>query len=471
MGIEEYKIGSLFLAVLYGLPGYLVIHVVSKFCFVKSRSFSGFTFQLLSAVVLSTALLYFYNPVINFTDDIFKSEFLSKYITLSIGTQRLTPDFKEKLFTTIFENPQGSSSSEVISFLLIKMNCFAVIVGALLAFLINSIKGLAFREAKSIPKFLIYLEFFMRKPYDLIKPLCIRSTFIQATNRIFNTPLPSNHITKFLSPIYKFFVFLFVLMSVIFVIALFFTFYILHLSLELLSIFIYYSLRLFQHPAEGLFESLKFKNRKSIPIVEILGSNNILSKGKYLTFQPKNSEDISSITITNVMQYSKRKGQIFFLRGQRDLYEFPDFDSKMTISTDTIIDFNVRYLHLNDDSWELSIVDLESIKNQLWYLRVFLMEKKYTFAFRNFNAYIDWQYSMEFFSELLELLEKIYPSIIERYHLSRLFDDFMKYLHTYRIRCRQGLSSLSQSEQERVKSARQTLAKQIKVMRKKLKNY
>ena len=139
---------------------------------------------------------------------------------------------------------------------------------------------------------------------------------------------------------------------------------------------------------------------------------------------------------------------------------------------DQIQDFNVRYLRSNDNNWELNIVDLESVDNQLWYLRIFLVENKYNFSLKNFNAYINWVYSIEFFSQLLQLLEETYPNKTQKYHLSRLFSEYRKYLNYYRIRTKIEIDDLDNEEEKiRIRKSRKLLAIQMRQMKLQLKGY
>tara|TARA_B100001248_G_scaffold262012_1_gene255541 strand:+ start:731 stop:2161 length:1431 start_codon:yes stop_codon:yes gene_type:complete len=476
MGYEEYKIGNLFLAILFGLPGFFIIHILSKFCFIKSRSFSGFTLQLLSAVVISTSILFLYTPLID------AIEFITG---IDCNVTRISPDFRKQILKAIFVKP-SENVENIIPLLLINLNIFAITFGSLLAMSINIIRGLAFKEMTFILPVIIQAEYWLR---TLTIPLRKLQNYTQnnfardVLNKVFdikcmNKPIAAIRIALsflnklILSPLYKLSVIILVATLLLFIFLILIAIFIINFASERLSILIHYFLRLFQHPAESLFESLEFKKRKNIPIVEILGANNILSKGKYLSFQPKNAEDISSITITNIIQYSKKEGINFFQRGHREVYEFPDFTSKMTIPMDQIQDFNVRYLRSNDNNWELNIVDLESVDNQLWYLRIFLVENKYNFSLKNFNAYINWVYSIEFFSQLLQLLEETYPNKTQKYHLSRLFSEYRKYLNYYRIRTKIEIDDLDNEEEKiRIRKSRKLLAIQMRQMKLQLKGY
>lgn len=173
---------------------------------------------------------------------------------------------------------------------------------------------------------------------------------------------------------------------------------------------LYKVLNLFKHPLhETLF---KYQVEFRTPIVEIRTKENYLLKGILKSFSPLSSQELYTITISSVVQYHLQnpKKSMHFSRKTRSLYEFENPQSELTIFSSNILDFNVWYLSVLDETWKFEINKLEDIKNQLWYFKILINQNKLAFSAKNLDVKVNYKLAFQFARELINLITEEYSN-------------------------------------------------------------
>lgn len=184
------------------------------------------------------------------------------------------------------------------------------------------------------------------------------------------------------------------------------------LFFELAAYMYFMAFRLFSPPSGDIFRS--FSKRISIPIIEIKCEDGIILKGRLLDYMPDSQGQISNISISHVMQYSKDKDESLFLAGKRKAYIFPHFSSQLVIPYSKVKDFNIWYLPSDEFGAYFSIKTDDQLERQAWYLKLYLHYNKASFNFAK-----DWKFSVstelapKFCMRLIDVLEENYIPKLE----------------------------------------------------------
>jgi hypothetical protein len=484
-------IGSLLLAVLFGLPGFLFIQVLAKFCFSSARSRQGLTFQFHASFITSTIILYvFDSDYIHTRLGPFLKYLFSIGINLPVNyvTFLTTSSFNEVLLGYIFQTKNinisaSSDLSNVVVTLVFVVTIFAITCSLVLGIFIKTLEWYSKADFSDIfATFFEIICFCLKKTGLLSKKKKTKKQISakkyhnenilkqQLNNKKNIAPKYKNWIHIFYKKIIEYlpllFFLLFLITVVLLVIGLMLIPIILALLSELVLLTFHKLLSILRHPCEQIFEPHNFGFRVGVPIIEIRSCDSHINKGRLVSFQPKNSEELLNVTITNVIQYNKAVGSSFFDRTNRQVYEFPNRNSRLTIPSDEIKDINVSYLRLKDFDWHFKIVDVASIKNQLWYLKIILEKHKARFKFSKFKVWIDSQFAPIFFHELLLLLEASYSYFFYGYKLKALTNQLRYYFRPYRLDIKKRYCSLNEEEQREVDRAKSALATTLWRMRK-----
>lgn len=186
-------------------------------------------------------------------------------------------------------------------------------------------------------------------------------------------------------------------------------------------------INIFSHPAEKLFY-LNGPDQYKVCIVEILNQNSVLVKGQFVSFEPKNQDEIGALTIKNVIQYSKPDTVPFFLRKSRTTNEFTNKDSQLTVPITEIKNFNAWTLDQHGYQLAFAIIDQDSVTNFFWYLKILIQNNKYDYNFSRIKPQIAVDQIPIFFNLLLELIESEYSDSIFYYKRISLYNEYRSLL-------------------------------------------
>jgi len=483
--VEELKTGSLLLAALFGLPGFVFLHILAKFCFSSARFYGGKTFQVIASFIFSTIIIYIFDsslvhphiPELLHILNPFGFQPSDEYIKFLTDTQ-----LNQGLFGYIFLNKKPVQLSYLVATLVFVVSTFAVFCSIAVAVVIGFLE---WYSKSDLSDFFVasyhFASFILRKfcsffVTDKMRKRRLRHLLdgTKQANRFefLNAKLGWKNFF-YLIPI-KIVEGISFLVFFIVVLVLAFGILILLSTLNLISegiLYIFHKwLDMFRHPCEKIFEPYKFSARVGVPLVEILSSENRINKGRLVAFQPKNSEELLSVTITNVIQYNKASETPFFDRSDRHVYEFPDRNSRLTIGSESIKDINVGHMRYTDFDWQFKILDAGSIRNQLWYLKLILERHKARFGFDKFSAWIDSRFALLFFLELLQLIENAYSFFFYKYKLRKLVNQLRFYLRPYRLNLKQTFAGFTPDEQQEIAKSRSALAAALWKVRTKIRN-
>jgi len=135
-------------------------------------------------------------------------------------------------------------------------------------------------------------------------------------------------------------------------------------ALKAVAYVLFQFVSLFHHPHFTTF--FKFNRRFDIPVVEVKLDDNTLCKGVFVKFEPMNRNEISSISIKNVIQYKVTEDGKNFDRENRVVYPFGNTEAILTIPSQSIVDFNVWHLKLSTFGWPNFIDNDNQFKNLVW---------------------------------------------------------------------------------------------------------
>lgn len=185
-------------------------------------------------------------------------------------------------------------------------------------------------------------------------------------------------------------------------------------------------LSLFKHPAERHFYSSTHNSKDYTCIAEILDSTETLYKGRFLTFDPRNADQLELITIDHVIQYKKITDAVFFKRGTRIVNSFVNEKSKFSIQFQDIKNINIWFLDHSSFNLDLPVTNEDSLNNYIWYLSLILSFHRASFTLEKIKPQISVNMIPIFFIKFLILLEHHYSGNFYGYKKRRLLFEFTK---------------------------------------------
>jgi len=471
--LEDIKLGSLILAALFGLPGFVFVLIITKYSFKTSRISSGTTIQLLFSIIVSTFLVGIFDWQI-FRDFLVKLLFGNATVGPLQEAEYFLRNtkFSGYMLEALFNNKAPQDIRNILTYYFVYIGTFSVILALLVSAFLNFLLWCSKASYSRVIIGIFYsAEFIGRK---LGKAIGSTLQFLRkkyaAIEKKYCEKFPLfNFIVKVIKNVFSFlngllFV-LVVILFVLFVILLLATLFSLNVFSELILWLYHKALSLFQHPWEQAFEPIEFNLRSGIPMVEIFTEAEKINKGVFKSFFPKNSEEISSVTISRVIQYTKEEKFDFFDRETRRVYEFPNKNSLLTISAEQIKDINVTYLRYVDFGWSFKITSPSSVVNQIWYLRLILENHKGEFEFNKFNAWIDPKYAPVFFLEILRLIDQNYSTFPYGYKRKRLVIELVKIWSNYKKALKKDILLLTDDEKSELAKSKSAFASYLNVMR------
>jgi nucleoid-associated protein YgaU len=215
--------------------------------------------------------------------------------------------------------------------------------------------------------------------------------------------------------------------------------------------------RLFRHPWDEVFYSFRFRKRHVI--VEARVGERILYKGLYVGFKPTSTDEIGSITLTNVLQYTKIDPIHSFEVENRRAYVFEHFEGRLTIPKKEISDLHVWHFKSSEFDVRANITNEASMRNKLWYLRLILASDKAYFDMESLNFEVDYKWSLVFSKELLWLIHDNYKGWYFRPKFREVFRHYAEALRRDIARIRQGKSDISATDyQELMRQKKELVA-------------
>ncbi|WP_413289291.1 hypothetical protein [Bdellovibrio sp. HCB337] len=484
--MDDLKVGSLILAALFGLPGYLFVQILTKYSFKTSRPGASKTVLLLASFVGSTVLVCLFDS--EQVRHIISEIFFKRYSPFDVQTESQylfsTTRFSTELLDALFKNQTPRNINTLLVSYLAYLTTFSVVLAVLLSICLNFLTGFS---KLSFDGYIIGFIHFVEYTFRKIKRACTtekakkhklnQKLGLAASQGSQSTRQNLGHWRGRIIAIYqtlgKGINLILAGTFLILVVSFFILFLLMIWGSQFLAwvidilLFVYHrAMSLFRHPSEEIFEPIRFKERSGVPIVEVYTHNEKINKGIFVSFLPKSSEEIGSITLRSVIQYSKDNQKHFFDRSSRKVYEFPNRYSLYTIGSESFHDLNVSYLKYKDFEWNFKITGPASIINQRWYLRIILEEHRCLFDFNKFNAWVDVRFAPHFFLEILKLLDQSFPRFYHVYKLKTLTYDMLDIWRQYRKDLKQKITTFSPKEQEDILKAQRELASYLWKMRK-----
>jgi len=470
----DFSFEKIIILAIFLLPGYVFLLTVSRHCFPGGRLFAGKTIQFFAAVILSAfVFLTFDQNMIrtniadvlssqdslnttfsNIVEQLKNKPLLQSTLEYLLAPEAKNFDFsKNKVLSPHKILAQKENEINLISYLIKVIVLFVAPFSWLFATFVTAFFAVGnFLMKTQWSKLFFWTYYLITWIGDkifvqrwLINPLLWgRRKLVEHIISLL-VRCPRNVVIYLIRPFFKIkqMCDLFILLVLLVAFISLTMFFVLSLLPVEIIFYIYYRLmRLFSPASSDILTT--FNKRYSIPILEILNDKGFVLKGRYEGMLPDEKGQIMSLTLSNVIQYAPKDPLKPLSSNDRNVYIFPHFDSKLTVLSSAMRDFNIWYLPQDIFQAFFMVKTLDDLERLSWYLTLFLRSHKVTFDFpKEWSFTVSADLAPKFCLRILEILRENYspkksslkPFILRRklQSLLRKFRPvFFKYLKEYK---------------------------------------
>jgi len=470
----ELNFATLLLATTYALPGFLFISLILRYCFPTGGIGARRSIILLAALICSTGLIALlqWGPV-NLV-----AQWIAQKSWIQIFFSKDYRDFLQGKvsFTKILDAFSDLGTKENSNHLTTASSFTANLSLILIAIVtpIGALAGIAAILSIKLVQALtrIHWNTWVGNIYTVFNlVLFLTSNFIHFVTRVLALLFGVEKIRRFRKwadypiKILKNILYSVAIIPVLFLFLVLLAFTLVNIILEIVLWLFDKIFFLFRHPWEAVF--YRFGLRENHVIVEIRVGETILYKGVYVGFEPLNEVEVDSITITNVLQYTKKSPAGTFELNNRNAYIFEHAGGRLTISKAEISDFHVWHFKISEFDLGASITNEASMWNKVWYLRLVLAKNRAFFDSNSLRFKLDVEVMFLFSRELLTLLLEYYSHWIYRPKFRKEFYRYMKGLRRDLSWFRQNKNTLAPPTVAKLQQEKEELLHLVSSTRKK----